>query len=131
MRILSTAFLKGLPGLGAALVTGLALSLSLAGCAGGSAAPVDAPVDATVSGGSVARGAALAQAHCASCHAVERAGDSPMAGAPPFRRLSDSYPVANLQEGLAEGLVTAHPGMPQFAFEPDEIRDLIAYLETL
>ena len=82
-------------------------------------------------GGSVARGAALAQSRCASCHAVERSDDSPMQGAPPFRHLSDSYPVASLQEGLAEGLVTAHPGMPQFAFEPEEIRDLIAYLETL
>jgi len=54
-----------------------------------------------------------------------------MQGAPPFRHLSDNYPVASLQEGLAEGLVTAHPGMPQFAFEPEEIRDLIAYLGTL
>jgi len=119
MRVPSKAPLTALLGLGAGLV--------LAGCAAGAAAPLDV----ALSGGSVARGAALAQARCASCHAVDRSDESPMPGAPPFRRLSDSYPVANLQEGLAEGLVTAHPGMPQFAFEPDEIRDLIAYLETL
>lgn len=119
MRFPLKALMTTLPALGVAL--------ALAGCAAGSAAPVEA----AISGGSAARGAALAQARCASCHAVERSGDSPMPGAPPFRRLSDNYPVANLQEGLAEGLVTAHPGMPQFAFEPDEIRDLIAYLETL
>ena len=115
------------------LVAGLAGSASglmLAGCA------MDGPVrdgetQAGAMGGSVARGAALAQAQCASCHAVERMGDSPSPDAPPFRRLSESYPVANLQEGLAEGLVTAHPGMPEFAFEPEQIRDLIAYLETL
>jgi mono/diheme cytochrome c family protein len=119
------------------LVAGLAGSaagLMLAGCA------MDGPVRGGETqagsmggsmGGSVARGAALAQAQCASCHAVERMGDSPNPDAPPFRRLSENYPVANLQEGLAEGLVTAHPGMPEFAFEPDEIRDLIAYLETL
>jgi cytochrome c len=115
------------------LVAGLAGSaagLMLAGCA------MDGPVrggerQAGAMGGSVARGAALAQAQCASCHAVERMGDSPNPDAPPFRRLSENYPVANLQEGLAEGLVTAHPGMPEFAFEPEEIRDLIAYLETL
>ena len=107
---------------------GLGAALWLAGCAAAADRPV-AP-DAGPAG-SVARGAALAQARCASCHAVERSGDSPMPGAPPFRRLSDRYPVADLQEGLAEGLVTAHPGMPEFAFEADEIRDLIAYLETL
>ncbi len=119
MRCPSKTQMTTLPALGVAL--------ALAGCAAGSAPPLEV----AISGGSVARGAALAQARCASCHAVDRSDDSPMPGAPPFRRLSDNYPVANLQEGLAEGLVTAHPGMPQFAFEPDEIRDLIAYLETL
>lgn len=118
MRVPPKPPLKAWLGLGAGLV--------LAGCAAGAPPPPD-----VAPGGSVARGAALAQARCASCHAVDRSDDSPMPGAPPFRRLSDNYPVANLQEGLAEGLVTAHPGMPQFAFEPDEIRDLIAYLETL
>ncbi|MCZ8193836.1 MAG: c-type cytochrome [Brevundimonas sp.] len=107
-------------------LAGLAVGLALAGCAAAAVPPVEA-----AGGGSVARGAALAQSRCASCHAVERSDDSPMQGAPPFRHLSDNYPVASLQEGLAEGLVTAHPGMPQFAFEPEEIRDLIAYLETL
>jgi hypothetical protein len=36
-----------------------------------------------------------------------------------------------LQEALAEGVVTAHPAMPEFMFEPDEIGDLIAYLDAL
>jgi cytochrome c len=104
-------------------------ALWLAGCAALPGAPDNAGAPAM--GGSVARGAMLAQTRCAGCHAVDRSGDSPMPGAPPFRRLSDRYPVSDLQEGLAEGLVTAHPGMPQFAFAPDEVRDLIAYLETL
>ena len=51
--------------------------------------------------------------------------------APPFRELSRRYPVSSLQESLAEGLVTAHPEMPEFTFEPQQIRDLIAYLESL
>ena len=86
----------------------------------------DAPMD-----GSVVRGAALVRSRCAACHAVGPAGDSPLAAAPRFRELSRRYPVSSLQESLAEGLVTAHPEMPEFTFEPQQIRDLIAYLESL
>lgn len=116
---------------------GLAL---LAGCttapvpvtesaAAGPAASV-AMMDAPMSG-SVARGAALVRSRCAVCHAVGPAGVSPLALAPPFRELSRRYPVSSLQESLAEGLVTAHPEMPEFTFEPQQVRDLIAYLESL
>ena len=91
-----------------------------------SVALTDAPM-----GGSVARGAALVRSRCVACQAVGPAGDSPSAMAPPFRELSRRYPVSSLQESLAEGLVTAHPEMPEFTFEPQQIRDLIAYLESL
>ncbi|WP_339933554.1 cytochrome c [uncultured Brevundimonas sp.] len=91
-----------------------------------SVAMMDSPM-----GGSVVRGAALVRSRCAACHAVGPAGDSPLAMAPPFRELSRRYPVSSLQESLAEGLVTAHPEMPEFTFEPPQIRDLIAYLESL
>ena len=37
--------------------------------------------------------------------------------------------IADLQEAFAEGLVTAHPAMPAFEFQPREIADVIAYLE--
>ena len=81
--------------------------------------------------GAVARGAALAQTRCAACHATGSTGASPMVEAPPFRDLHTRYPVRFLQEALAEGLTTAHPAMPQVELQPDEIRDLIAYLESL
>tara|TARA_R110002167_G_scaffold7394_19_gene35074 strand:+ start:108 stop:503 length:396 start_codon:yes stop_codon:yes gene_type:complete len=87
---------------------------------------MDAPM-----GGSVVRGAALVQSRCVACHAVGPVGDSPLAMAPPFRELGRRYPVSSLQESFAEGLVTAHPEMPEFAFEPGQVRDLIAYLESL
>jgi mono/diheme cytochrome c family protein len=95
----------------------------------GSGTPV--PMTESSMGGSVARGAALVRLRCVACHAVGPVGDSPLALAPPFRELGRRYPVSSLQESFAEGLVTAHPEMPEFTFEPQQVRDLIAYLESL
>lgn len=81
--------------------------------------------------GSADRGAVLVRQKCAGCHAVERAGTSPMAAAPPFRTMGTLYPVRDLQEAFAEGLVTAHPAMPAFEFEPTQISDVIAYIESV
>ena len=71
------------------------------------------------------------RAQCGSCHAIGRAGDSPLAIAPPFRILHTRYPVEDLAEALAEGITTGHPTMPQFQLDPAQINDLIAYLRTL
>lgn len=81
--------------------------------------------------GSATRGAVLAETRCAACHATGPTGASPMTGAPPFRGLAQRYPVANLQEALAEGLVTAHPAMPEITLEEKDIADLIAYLDSV
>jgi hypothetical protein len=32
--------------------------------------------------------------------------------APPFRTLHERYPVENLEEPLAEGIISGHPSMP-------------------
>ncbi len=82
-------------------------------------------------GPSARRGATLVQTNCASCHAVGPAEDSPMRRAPPFRSLGERYPVRYLEEALAEGIVTAHPDMPAFAFSAEETADIVAYLESL
>ena len=79
----------------------------------------------------VERGRLLTERTCASCHAVGRSGASPMVEATPFREIVKRYPLDQLEEGFAEGLVTAHPAMPEFVFRASEIDDLIAYLETL
>ena len=52
------------------------------------------------------KGRAIVQINCATCHAVGRQGDSPMAKALPFRDLHKRYPVENLQEALGEGIAT-------------------------
>ena len=76
------------------------------------------------------RGETLAAAHCAACHAIGSEGDSPNPKAPAFRTLSSRYPLDNLQEALAEG---GHEGqeMPEFAFSPDDVGDLIAYMKRV
>jgi len=77
------------------------------------------------------RGLAFVQANCARCHAVDRTGKSPLVVAPPFRTLHERYPVENLQESLAEGIVTGHPAMPEFQLAPGQVDDVITYLKWL
>jgi cytochrome c len=77
------------------------------------------------------RGQAIAEKQCARCHAVGLTGTSPMGLAPPFRDLSQRYPIETLAEALAEGIVTGHPAMPHFTFHPREIDALLTYIESL
>ena len=77
------------------------------------------------------RGQAIAEKHCARCHAIGPAGNSPMGLAPPFRDLSLRYPIETLAEALAEGIMTGHPAMPNFTFHPREIDALLNYIDGL
>jgi mono/diheme cytochrome c family protein len=77
------------------------------------------------------RGYSFVRANCATCHAVDKVSSSPLRIAPPFRTLHIRYPVENLQEALAEGIVTGHPTMPEFRLDPGQIGDIIAYLKSL
>lgn len=103
-------------------------ALTLGGCAGEAVRQTGTE---PVIMGSADRGAMLVQQKCAGCHSIERTGASPMASAPPFRAMGVLYPVSDLQEAFAEGLVTAHPAMPAFELQSTEIADLIAYLERV
>lgn len=104
------------------LIAAAALALVTA-CAARPEAPSRVEVEA--------RGGDLAQAQCGACHATGRTGESTAPEAPPFRTLSRNYRVANLEEALAEGISVGHPAMPQFAFAPDDVEALIAYLESI
>ena len=81
--------------------------------------------------GRAQRGRVLLQTHCASCHAIGLIGASPLSIAPPFRDLHKRYPVEDLAESLAEGIVTGHPSMPEFRLDGAQIGDVITYLKTL
>lgn len=77
------------------------------------------------------QGQTLLRRDCGGCHAVERRGESPRAGAPAFRDLSRRYDVDSLGEALAEGLMTGHPEMPEFRFRPDEVDAILGYLRSI
>ena len=77
------------------------------------------------------RGKTFALNNCAKCHSIDKVSPSPLKIAPPFRTLHKRYPIETLGEALAEGIYTGHPTMPAFQLEPDQIGDLLAYLNTL
>ena len=79
----------------------------------------------------VERGRAIAEQSCSRCHAVGRDDASRLPQAPPLRELPSRYPVEDLAEAFAEGIVTAHPAMPEFTFEPPQIEALLAYIDSL
>lgn len=81
----------------------------------------------------VARGHAIARANCSRCHALGAKDESPNAAAPPFRTLNRKYPLRDLEEALAEGIVVGHgeTNMPRFQFSPPQIEALLAYLATI
>jgi len=80
---------------------------------------------------SAQRGVVIARTYCVKCHSIDKLSPSPLAIALPFRDLHKRYPVDQLQEALAEGVVTGHPTMPEFRFDPGQIADFIAFLKTL
>ena len=79
----------------------------------------------------IERGHALAQANCASCHAVEAQGDSPNRRSPPFRTLSGQYVELTLLRKLTEIAETGHYDMPPQPVHTDEVRAIVAYINSL
>jgi len=77
------------------------------------------------------KGRALVKKDCSRCHAIGIEGDSPNPEAPPFRTLSSKYPVEDLAESLAEGIVSGHPEMPIFVFGPTDVEAIIDYLQSI
>lgn len=109
--------------LGAALFANmLAIILTLA--------PMQAKGDEVLSP-AAQRGLVIVRTNCSRCHAIGKVGDSLLPIAPPFRTLHERYRVEDLEEPLAEGIVTGHPTMPEFRFDPGQVGDVIAYLKSL
>ena len=77
-----------------------------------------------------ARGQIIADTYCSACHATGATDDSPVAEAPPMRTFETMWPVENLAEALAEGIMVGHRGMPEIAMTPSEIDAFLAYLES-
>ncbi len=79
----------------------------------------------------VAEGRRIAHDACSPCHATGPTGASPKAEAPPFRDLGHKYPLDNLEEALAEGVVVGHPDMPEVKMNEHEIAAFVAWLKTV
>ena len=103
-----------------ALATGLTLSVATA-----------AACRAADGGDIVAKGHALLEANCARCHGIGTDDRSTHPEAPPFRQVVTRYPPEDLAEALAEGIISGHPDMPEFVFQPPEIEAIVAYLNRL
>ena len=111
------------------LALNLGVALAFTGCAALNGPPSPAP--ARASAASIARGHQIAQTYCSRCHAIGATGASHHPVAPPFRTLSRNYPVSDLSEAFAEGILVGHPDMPEFRLEPPAIEDLLSYLQSI
>lgn len=80
---------------------------------------------------SIDRGSKIAEDACSPCHAIGRQGESPNPKAPLFREIGQRYDIDDLQESLAEGILTGHPDMPEILMTPEEIADFLAFLRTI
>jgi mono/diheme cytochrome c family protein len=78
--------------------------------------------------GDVARGQALANVWCTSCHIVDRKGTGTNV-APPFPKIAERG--APEQRGPRAFLFAPHPPMPDFNLARDQIEDIVAYLNSL
>jgi len=44
---------------------------------------------------------------------------------------TSKYPVESLAESLGEGIVSGHPDMPIFVFNPHDVEAIIEYLQSI
>ena len=78
-----------------------------------------------------AAGRILAETNCASCHALEKTGDSPFAAAPPFRDVAARYTEDELLDGFMEGLPVRHEAMPDWDMTEDQAIALTLFIMSL
>lgn len=73
----------------------------------------------------------IAQDNCASCHAIERTGDSPKLGALPFRNILAGYRPDWLSDDLRTSQEIAPGRMPVFHFAEGHENDIIAWMLSI
>jgi mono/diheme cytochrome c family protein len=80
--------------------------------------------------GDVGRGAEIARTICSACHAVSTPrAMSRNAEAPPFWKLATTPGMTSI--ALSAALMTSHRSMPNIILEPEQRRDVIAYILSL
>lgn len=80
--------------------------------------------------GDAARGLAYARLNCSECHAVEPPWSAgPFEDVPPFREIANTPGISEL--ALISFFQTPHPTMPDFQVPGADVRDLVAYFQSL
>ena len=75
-------------------------------------------------------GGAYAKQVCAACHAVlPNEQISPLAEATTFQSIADTPGMTEL--ALTVWLQSSHPTMPNIVLEPDDMRNVVAYIRSL
>ncbi len=106
---MSTGFAAVVFGLGVSMVAGQAVSQEL---------------------GSARQGQMLAETVCAECHAVEKGALRSRNGqAPTFESIAATPGMTST--AVRVWLRSAHREMPNLVLKPDEVDNVIAYLQTL
>jgi cytochrome c2 len=78
------------------------------------------------------RGFQLAQKLCTNCHLISPDVDGPVvAGVPSFQSLALALTRDKTPEELAQFMMRPHSPMPDMHLKRDEIRDLLAYIQSL
>ncbi|MGE3528146.1 MAG: cytochrome c [Methyloceanibacter sp.] len=78
----------------------------------------------------VAAGAAYARQVCAACHAVlANEQISPLPQAPTFQSVADTPGMTEM--ALTVWLQSSHPTMPNIVLEPNDLRNVVAYIRSL
>ena len=78
----------------------------------------------------IGHGREIARTICAACHVVAKGQMvSPSGAAPPFPVLAATPGMTSI--ALTAALLTSHRLMPNIVLQPDERRDVIAYILSL
>jgi mono/diheme cytochrome c family protein len=79
----------------------------------------------------VQAGEKIAEARCASCHAIGLKARSPKVQAPTFDDIRLEYNAPYLEKKLADIAKRGHRSMPAIPISPQEAADIAAYVESL
>ena len=90
---------------------------------------VNGAAEARTSG--IERGRRFAEENCSRCHAVGPRGSSPVEASPPFRTLRRYLSMKDLAYKLTNGELGDHPVMPHWLIDPEDVKDLVSYIETI
>jgi cytochrome c len=109
-----------------------AVVLALGGCLeDGSPIIQSGRPDAEETAALIDDGRLVAEQNCVQCHAIGKAGASPMPSAPVFRSVLRRYNADVLETELSLGMRVAHGPMPEFQFKPEAVSALIAYMRSI